>query len=551
MAALLLELLSGEIPMSMQKKATEEIGKNVVDAVTLYYKNYNNFCKEDIIVSYDLYSARRIGLFINNLPDLHSELVLIKSIIKGPKIDCDDKILAAFMKKHEITNKADLIEDGVNYVYHQKICGKKEILKNLGIIIRDAILSYRWEKSMKWGSYEIEWVRPLYSVLCMYNEDVIPFTFGHLHSSNKTVGHRIYSERHDGYIPPITTLQSGIDNLVGNYFGECITISHASDYANILKKYGVIVSSMERVSRIRENISAIIPDSTVMIEDEMLLHTNSAMTEFPSVLLGTISEKYMSLPREVLITTVKHHQRCMMLQYKSEGEIAPYFIIVNDIASAHYDVDSVIRGNEKVVQARLEDARFIFLKECNTSLDVLIDKLKGLMFHEKIGSMYQKVERMKNIGMQLYDKIKHYFATTVESYSIERACYLSKMDLTTEMVSEFPELQGIIGAYYAKLHGESDDVVMAIKEHYHPLGKGDAMLPVSTLGIVLSLSDRLDTLNEMFEIGIKPSSTKDPYALRRAAISINRILACYGIIEDDIMQNFMRADVIEFLREKR
>ncbi|WPX97563.1 glycine--tRNA ligase subunit beta [Candidatus Fokinia crypta] len=550
MASLVLELLSGEIPMSMQKKAAEGIGKNIVNAIIAYYENHDDFHKDNIIVSYDLYSTRRIALFIDYLPSLHSELVLVKDIIKGPKISCDDDILTAFMKKHEIANKDTLMSDGVNYIYHQRIHGKKAILENLGIIIRNAITAYKWEKSMRWGSYELEWVRPLYSVLCMYDEDIIPFTLGHLHSSNKTVGHRIYNN--DVYIAPVVMTQCSLEVLSGSYFGECVTLSHSSDYVNILKRYNVIISNTERIECIKNAISSIIPNYTSVIEDETLLYVNSAITEFPSVLLGTIPEKYMSLPREVLITTIKHHQRCMMLQYEN-GDIAPYFIIVNDIISEHYDVDSIIRGNEKVVQARLEDASFIFLKECNAPLDLLISKLKELIFHEKVGSMYQKAERMKDICVKLYDelRIKDDFFTVVDLNSIERACFLSKVDLTTEMVREFPELQGIIGAYYAKMHGESDEVVMAIKEHYHPLGRGDKILPISALGIILSLSDRLDTLNQMFAIGIKPSSTKDPYALRRAAISINRILKHSNILEYDIMQEFVRTDVIEFLHEKR
>lgn len=376
--------------------------------------------------------------------------------------------------------------------FKQMITGKsvEELLPH---IIEQALLRLPFKKRMHWGDKEILFIRPVQAVMMLYGDQVIDATILGCRTSRTTRGHR--------FMAP-----------------EWITIPHASTYASLLKTEGrVIADFSERRESIVKQAQAIVKQGKVWIEDDAFLNEVTGLVEWPVALCGEFERQYLQLPPEVLISAMQDHQRYFPVKDSnhSGAQLLPYFVFISNIES--YDKERVIKGNERVLRARLADAAFFYAADKKESAKARIERLKGILFQAKLGSLYDKAERISQLARFIAEKMR---ANKEEAV---RAGLLAKTDLTTQMVGEFPELQGVMGGFYALHDGESQSVATAIREQYLPRFAGD-QLPQTQIGQALSIADKLDSLVGTFGIGQIPTGDKDPFGLRRAALGILRIL---------------------------
>ena len=374
----------------------------------------------------------------------------------------------------------------------RQIKGQKtdKILKE---ILPDLILSLPFRKSMKWGDGEITFVRPLRWILSIFGDKTISFNLENLKSSNKSYGHRFMNPK-------------------------AFKVTNWDDYEKGLEDGYVLLDQRQRrdsintgIKELAEKIGGFVP------EDPELLETVTNLVETPVVLKGDFEEEFLSLPKEVLISVMKNHQKYFAVFSKSDkDELLPHFIFV--CGTPAKDNDVVSKGNERVIRARFTDARFFFDEDKSSHLETKLDDLNGMVFLSGIGTYYQKTERLTELAGYLGDQLG--FKDLI--IDIKRAAELSKADLATQMVFEFPELQGTMGKYYAELSGEKAEVAKAIEEHYMPIAR-DSALPESEIGSIVSITDKVDAISSCFISGLIPSGTSDPYALRRQAIGIINI----------------------------
>jgi glycyl-tRNA synthetase beta chain len=366
------------------------------------------------------------------------------------------------------------------------------------------ILKIQWPKTMVWNGKGTErFIRPIRWLVALLGDEVVPFEIGAVQSGNTTVGHRVLGQRSI----PVTV----------------------NDFSQKLKANGVILSAAERRARIESGISAwrAKPDAD-------LLHTLTYITEFPTPILGSFDRSYLDLPQEVLVTVMRHHQKYFSVE-DADGKLAPHFIAVMNTEA---DPDGLVRqGNEKVLRARFNDARFFWDQDQKKKLEARLEDLKSVTFQAKIGSYYEKTMRVKDLVGQFGGN--------------ERAALLCKCDLTTDMVKEFTDLQGIVGGLYARAQGEPEEVAQAIYDHYKPLSMEDE-IPSTHAGRVLSLADKWDTLTECFKVGMTPTGSRDPFGLRRAAQGVVRIIV-EGKIKNapPLEGEFLRDRVEYYFRDVR
>ncbi|MBS0236769.1 MAG: glycine--tRNA ligase subunit beta [Proteobacteria bacterium] len=479
MHTLLLELFSEEIPASMQHLAAQNLQQALHASVE---QRFGVQVKTEI-----LYTPRRLALLMHGIP---TQTIASSEEIRGPRLDAPEAALSGFMRKYNIRSTEELVQrDG--FYYHQRRQLAEPAAKGLPTLVEAAIAALVWPKSMRWGAYKIRWVRPLHSIICMLDDEVIPAQYGPLTASNQTSGHRFLHQSN-------------------------ITISSATSYKDQLQQAYVICDSKERQATILSAIDALLkPLQLSLIKDEDLLTEVSGLVEYPVVLLGTIPEEFMALPPEVLITTLRNNQKYLMT-CAPDGALAPYFIIVSNNKAADGG-KQIIAGNRKVLVARLSDAMFFYEQDRKQPLISRLDALKNITFQEKIGSVYEKVIATKELANNIAPLVG------AGPKLVDRACELAKADLTTSMVKEFPELQGIMGYHYAISEGEPEAIALAVLEHYKPLGPSD-YAPKNPVSIAVALADKIYTITCMFAADLKPTGSKDPYALRRAAIGIIRII---------------------------
>ena len=503
MSELLFEVYSEEIPSELQEYGAEKL----YDTVKAKLKELFH---QDIDGKY-FFTPRRIGFYLENIPKMLDEKV---EEVRGPRITARKEAINGFLKKYNITNISELTKKGEYYHYVKKLEEVKsnQLLKNL---LEEVISTFHWPKSMKWGCYQIRWIRPIRSILCIYDNEAIPVQYGHIKAGNITSGRW----------------------MLGN---EKIQANSFNDYSEQLEKTGVYIFQNQRLQLIKNQAEKICKKLSVqMIEDEKLLKEVANLVEYPYVAVGKIDRHFMKLPKEVLITTLKFHQKYLMTQYNNK-ELAPYFIIVSNVMTQD-NLKTVIAGNEKVLKARLADTEFFYNQDVRTKLIDKFQELKKVMFHHNIGSYYDKIQMIRKVAIDLAGQLK------VEEKTVENTTLLIKADLVTEMVKELPELQGIVGYYYALKGGENQEVANAIKEHYLPQGPSDS-IPTSYLSIIMALSDKIVTLNSMFRINIKPTGSKDPFALRRAAIGIIRIVS--GNHLNIRLKALLEKEVTDFILER-
>lgn len=512
MSELLLELFSEEIPATMQKNAAE--GYKTIFTTILQENEITTDVKVYI-------GPRRIAIHITNLP----EFIAAKEIeIRGPKITATQAAIDGFCRSNNISPN-DLVQSQSHYIMVKKTL-RTDISDLLQDIIPKAISMYTWPNSMYWGSYDISWIRPLKNILCIFNGKLLAIKYGHLTANNITFGHR--------FISP-----------------ESIVINSFSDYQTKLRKSYVVISQDERKQLIQDQLLLTAKPLNLSIkDDEKLLEEVTGLVEFPVVMLGRIPEKFLILPSEALVSSMRTHQK-YFATFDQDGNFAPYFLFVSNM---QHDKDIIIAGNEKVLSARLSDALYFYNQDLSNSLESKLPKLEQITFHAKLGSLRDKTERLAKICYHLMP----------ENHNLQIAARLCKSDLTSEMVGEFPELQGIMGYHYAKAEGLDHKVAIAIRDHYKPQGPSDR-LPTKE-GAILALADKIDSIVGLILAGTEISSSRDPYSLRRQALGIIRIIletklninlkelviftANLQIIKEEKFKHYLIELIISFLEER-
>ncbi|ABI76167.1 glycyl-tRNA synthetase, beta subunit [Hyphomonas neptunium ATCC 15444] len=485
MADLLIELFSEEIPARMQAKAEADL----LAALTGKLKEAGLAWKTAFAVS----GPRRLTAVVEGLDARSAD---VREEKKGPKVGAPEQAIAGFLRGAGLTDisEASVVSDpkkGDFYVAYSTVPGrdaKDVIAEAVPAIIRD----FHWPKSMRWGTGELRWVRPLQRIVCVLDGAVVPFEVGGITSGNETEGHRVHGR--------------------GPY-----TVTGWADYKSQLEGQGhVVLSRDDRRAAILGGIEKACAKAGLQwIEDKGLLEEVTGLAEWPVVVLGQMDPDFLDLPPEVITLSMRTHQKYFAATHAKTGKLAPNFILVANIAATDGGA-KIAEGNARVLSARLSDARFFWEKDKATPLEVMGEKLKTIAFKEELGSLGDKVERVAALARELAP------AVGADPGLAERAARLAKADLVSEMVGEFPELQGVMGRYYALAVGEDARVADAIRDHYKPQGPSDSV-PTDPVSIAVALADKLDTLVGFWAIDEKPTGSKDPFALRRAALGVVRI----------------------------
>ncbi len=494
MSELLLELFSEEIPARMQVKAADDLRRLVVDGLKargLETGEARSFS-----------TPRRLALTIAGVP---AKSPAISEEKKGPRVGAPDQAVVGFLKSAGLAqlSDAEIVKDdkkGDYYVAKIEKPGRAapEIIAET---IIDVMHKFPWPKSMRWGSDPFQWVRPLQSILCILGGKIVPFEVAGIASGNETRGHR--------FLGP-----------------ENFKVKDFADYQDKLKEHHVILDPAMRVASIGGQALALAKTAKLeLVEDEALLNENAGLNEWPVVLIGTFDEAFLDVPGECLTTSMRAHQKCFSLRDPKTKKLANRFLMVANLV-AKDGGEQITSGNEKVIRARLSDAKFFWDQDLKKPLDEMATALRGITFHEKLGSQWDRVERIGELAFQIAG------AVDAVPEDARRAAQLSKSDLVSGMVGEFPELQGLMGRYYAEAGGIKPEIARAIELHYKPKGPTDIVPREEdgdSVAIAVALADKLDTLVGFWAINEKPTGSGDPYQLRRAALGVIRI-----VIENDL-----------------
>ena len=489
MADLLIELFSEEIPARMQAKAEADL----LAALTQRLKDAGLGWKDAFAVS----GPRRLTAVVEGLDARSAD---VREEKKGPKVGAPEQAIAGFLRGAGLKDisEAEIVSDpkkGDFYVAYLSTPGRdaKDIIAEA---VPEIVRNFHWPKSMRTADGDLRWVRPLQRIVCVLDGKVVPFEVGGVASGNETEGHRVHGR--------------------GPY-----TVKGWKDYKAQLEGKGhVILSRDDRRRIILEGIEMACAGAGIdWIEDRGLLEEVTGLAEWPVVVLGQMDAGFLDLPPEVITLSMRTHQKYFAANNKKTGKLAPVFIVVANIAAADGGT-KIAEGNARVLSARLSDARFFWEKDKATPLEEMAAKLKTIAFKEELGSLGDKVERVAALARELAPKVG------ADPELAERAARLAKADLVSEMVGEFPELQGVMGRYYALAAGEDARIADAIRDHYKPQGPSDTV-PTDPVSIAVALADKLDTLVGFWVIDEKPTGSKDPFALRRAALGVVRtVLEC-------------------------
>jgi glycyl-tRNA synthetase beta chain len=535
MAEFLLELLAEEIPARMQARAAQDLKTLVCDKLTeqgLAFTRAEGFA-----------TPRRLALWIDGLPARQPERV---NEIKGPRVSAPDHVIEAFLKARKIASldacERRGTEKNASWFYIERVPGQPTG-QVLAALLPAAVLGIPWPKSMRWGYDRVSWVRPLHNVMAVFDGELVSFevdlgTPEHPHriaSRKETFGHR--------FLGP-----------------QSFTVSNFNTYKARLGVRQVIVDPAERRHIIGKHAERLGRTESLSVRrDEGLMDEVVGLVEWPVVLMGRIDPAFMDLPPEVLTTAMRAHQKYFALQ-DSEGKLAPRFLVVANMETRDQGA-TIIAGNERVLRARLADAQFFWDQDRKLGLDARLPALKSIVFHAKLGTLADKMERVEKLALEIARELPG-----TDKAQVSRAARLAKADLTTGMVGEFPELQGIMGRYYALNQGEPAAVAEAIAEHYAPLGPSERC-PSAPVSVALALADKIDTLVGFWSIGEKPTGSRDPYALRRAALGVIRLVVenslripfhrlmelasfNYNELQPGMLMGFDPADLLEFFADR-
>ena len=480
MSDFFLELFSEEIPSSLQKNLREDL-----------LESFNKLFAEKFI-SYKKSSSfstpnRLIVLF----EGLQKQIVLKSEEVKGPNVNAPEVALEGFMRSNSIS-KEDLfkkkIDKGEFYFFNikSKKLNTHNLLEELVPLVLQKI---QWKKSMKWGEFDLNWGRPLKSILAVFDKKKLTFDFHHLTSSNSTFIDKEYEEKKKIFID-------------------------FKEYNNFFKNLNIVIDHEQRKTLIEKKLNEISNKKNIKIESNpKLLNEIVDLTDQPNVILCEFDRKFLNIPKEILTITMQHHQKYFPT-FDKKGNITNEFLVVTN----KKDTKGFIKlGNERVVDARLSDAEFFWQKDKSQNLVKRVSKLKSMNYFKGIGTYFDKVQRMRKLGGMLSDEL------LISKEKVELSASICKVDLVSELVGEFPELQGIMGGYFAEEQGFEKDICKAISEQYLPVGFS-SRVPKKPYSIALSLADKIDTLVGFFGINQKPTSSKDPFALRRLALGIIKII---------------------------
>jgi glycyl-tRNA synthetase beta chain len=507
MPDLLLELFSEEIPARMQARAAEDLRKLVTDrlvAAGLVYEGAKAFV-----------TPRRLALAVHGVPVRQPDLREEK---KGPRVGAPEQAVAGFLKAAGLKSIAEAKvqpdKKGDFYVAAIEKPGRVAI-DVIAEILPEVIKNFPWPKSMRWGAPSAEpgaltWVRPLHSIVATFGPeteepDIVPFKVDGIAAGNLTRGHR--------FMAP-----------------EPFTVRRLDDYLQKLNKAKVVPDAERRREIIRTEAKQLaFAQGLEVVEDDGLLAEVAGLVEWPVVLMGSFEKSFLRIPEEVIRATIRNNQKCFVLRDGEHAKLVDKFLLVSNIEAADGGA-AIVAGNERVIRARLSDAKFFYQTDLKTKLEDRLPKFKNIVFHEKLGTQAERIERIERLAAELAPLVG------ADPVKAKRAARLCKADLLTEVVGEFPELQGTMGKYYAEAQGEDEAVAHACEDHYRPKGPDD-LVPSDPVSVAVALADKIDTLVGFWVIGEKPTGSKDPYALRRAALGVLRL----------ITDNALRIRVLSFM----
>ena len=480
MSEFFLELFSEEIPSSLQTNLRSDLlnaFKDLFEKKTIKFKNSTTYSTPN----------RLIILF----EGLEKEITLKSEEIKGPSIKAPSEALEGFLRSNNL-DKSKVYKkktDKGEFYFYKTSSKKLNTHSILEVSIPEILKKIQWKKSMKWGNFELNWARPLKSILAVFDKKKISFKFGHLNSSNVTFVDKEFEDKTKIFLDFKT-------------------------YNNFFKSQEIIVNHDQRKKFIEENLQKISNTKKIIFEkNQKLLDEVVNLTDSPNLLICEFDKKFLNIPKEILTITMQYHQKYFP-SYDAKGNITNEFVVVAN----RKDSKGLIKiGNERVVEARLSDAEFFWKKDKSQNLVKSVSKLKNINYFKGLGSYFDKVQRMRKLGGMISDEL------LISKEKVELSASISKVDLLSDLVGEFPELQGVMGGYFAEAQGFDKEITQAISEQYLPIGL-ESQLPKKPFSIALSISDKIDTLVGFFGINQKPTSSKDPYALRRLALGIVRTI---------------------------
>ena len=523
MAELFIELFSEEIPSKLQIDARKKI-KEIIDQKLkkkeINFKSSKSFS-----------TPKRLVFFIEGIPE---KIEQKKKIIKGPSVKAPQEALDGFIKSNNL-NKSDVykknLEKGEFYFAETKL-KVIDVSKELQSIIPEALQSYSWKKSMKWSVYDLDWGRPLKSIIALFNNEVVNFNFFHLQSSDLTL-------------------------VDGTNEDKIKKINSFKTYLSVLKSQNIILDQEKRKKIILKKMNNICNARNLKNNfNEKLIEEVVNLVEKPNVIIGKFDEIYLKIPQEILIVTMQQHQKYFPL-FENNDKLTNLFLLVSNLV----DKKGYIKiGNQRVIEARLSDAKFFWDKNKTQSLVKQVAKLKNLYFFSRLGTFYDRTQRLRKLASPISDQLN------LSKEKIEIASSICKADLVSDLVGEYPELQGVMGRYFAIEQGFEADVSLAISDHYLPTGV-NSEVPKKPISVAVSLIDKIDILVGFFGINEKPTSSKDPFALRRTAIGllrtiienklsvqlkdiINYSIVIYEEQNTKFINNLVTKEVLIFLRER-
>ncbi|NCU68701.1 MAG: glycine--tRNA ligase subunit beta [Candidatus Fonsibacter ubiquis] len=497
MSDLLLELYSEEIPPTLQEDAKNNIAANFIS-----FFEKHNFKK---VISETYSTPKRLIFYYSNLPiNIKTEA----KILRGPKVGAPEQAIQGFVKSNNLDPK-DIYEEEIDkgkFIFAKTQKKEIPVIEEIKKNIPNFLNGLQWRKKMRWGGYDLSWGRPLKSILCLFDKNTIPFNFFHLTARN------------------ITYVDGPLED-------KAVVVKDYSHFKKILADKRIIFDNAEREKLITKNIISFLKKNDCELEiNNKLLKQVVNLVEDPIVLKGSFLKDFLKLPEELLILTMQHHQRYFPMRSINNHKLINNFIVV---ANKEDIQKKIIKGNERVLAARLTDAKFFWEKNKSQNLVKQVSKLKGIIFYKGLGSLYDKTQRIRVLASFIADIVN------CKKDDAEIAASICKADLVSDLVGEYPELQGVLGKYFAVEQGFSLEIANAISDHYLPIGPEDKV-PKEKISIAIALADKIDNLVGFFGINEKPTSSKDPYALRRSAL--------FFITErfkNLLKDNKIRADVIE------
>jgi glycyl-tRNA synthetase beta chain len=495
MPDLLLELFSEEIPARMQAKAADDLRRMVTDKLVaegLVYEGAKAFA-----------TPRRLALTVHGIPARQADL---KEERKGPRVGGPEAAIAGFLKAAGLSSldEAQIQRDPKKGDFYVALIEKpgRATLDVLAEILPVIIRTFPWPKSMRWGARSarpgaLSWVRPLHAITATFGleteePDVVKFAIDGIETGQTTFGHR--------FMAP-----------------QAVAVRRFEDYEAKLLEAKVVLDPERRKDTILTDAKQLaFAQGFELVEDQVLLDEVAGLVEWPVVLMGSFDQEFLSIPGEVIRATIRNNQKCFVLRDPKTEKLANKFILTSNIEASDGG-KAIVAGNERVIRARLSDAKFFYETDLKTKLEDRLPKFEQIVFHEKLGTQGERIKRIERLAAEIAPLV----GADVEK--TKRAAHLAKTDLLTDVVGEFPELQGLMGKYYALAQGEDASVAAASEEHYKPQGPNDRV-PTDPVSVAVALADKIDTLVGFWAIDEKPTGSKDPYALRRAALGVIRLI---------------------------